>query len=162
VRVKEVDEEPKENILYNVASSTANVRVQKAVDPEVAALLDDSDVSRFGSDVEDLEEDFVVKANLCEDVDDEEFFLTKEEEAHMRNGMNFSEESMNRTLNNAHILQGSAYATVADDCGPSDGGSNGATGVYSAGEKPRPRRLLDEQFDLVSFGICWDIDIYYI
>lgn len=142
VRVKEVDEEPEENILYNVASSTANVRVQKAVDPEVAALLDDSDASRFGSDVEDLEEDFVVKANLCEDVDDEE-------EVHVRNGMNFTEESMNRTLNNAHILQGSAYATVADDCGPSDGGSNGATGVYSAGEKPRPRRLLDEQFDLL-------------
>jgi len=142
-----VNEEPKENILYNVASSTANVRVQKAVDPEVAALLDgDSDASRFGSDVEDLEEDFVVKANLCADEDDEE-------NAHMCNRINFSEESnMNRSFNNEHVLQGSAYSTVADGCGPSHGGLNGATGVHSAGEKPRPRRLLDEQFDLVSAG----------
>ncbi|KAJ0248840.1 hypothetical protein HA466_0158840 [Hirschfeldia incana] len=46
--------------MYSVASKT--VKVKKAIDPEVAALLEDSDGSDFGSDVEDLEEDFVVIA----------------------------------------------------------------------------------------------------
>lgn len=131
--------------MYSVASHTANVRVQKAVDPEVAALLDDSDVSRFGSDVEDLEEDFVVQANLCEDEEGDE------EKAHTSNGKNFSEDSMmSRSLNNKHVLQVSAYSTLAGDCGPFDGSSNGATDVHCVVEKPRGRRLLDEQFDLVS------------
>ena len=40
------------------------MRIQKAVDSEVAALLDDSDLSQLGSDIEDLEEDFVVQVNL--------------------------------------------------------------------------------------------------
>ncbi|XP_004509593.1 uncharacterized protein [Cicer arietinum] len=143
LRIKEADEEPEENTLYTVASKTASVRVQKAVDPEVAALLDDSDVSRFGSDVEDLEEDFVVQANLHEDKDDEE-------EAPVCNGMNFAEGStMNRSLNNDHVLQVSAYSTIADDCKSLDEGVNGVTGVQCAGEKSRPRRLLDEQFDLL-------------
>ncbi|KAF9604405.1 hypothetical protein IFM89_006414 [Coptis chinensis] len=44
------------------------VKVQKVVGPEVSALLDhDSDMSRFGSDVEDLEEDFVVQENVPEE-----------------------------------------------------------------------------------------------
>ncbi|CAJ1942169.1 unnamed protein product [Sphenostylis stenocarpa] len=72
LQISEVHGEPEENSLYTVASKTTSVRVQKAVDPEVAALLDDSDVSRLGSDVEDLEEDFVVQANLLKDEDDEE------------------------------------------------------------------------------------------
>ncbi|PNX74119.1 LTV1-like protein, partial [Trifolium pratense] len=143
VRIKEAEEEPEENIIYSVASNTANVRVQRAVDPEVAALLDDSDASRFDSDVEDLEEDFVVQANLCEDEDDEE-------NANTSNGNNFDEEStMNRSLDNEHVLQVSDYSTVADAFGPLDEGLNGATGVHSAGEQPRPRRLLDVQFDLL-------------
>ncbi|XP_058728766.1 uncharacterized protein LOC131601062 [Vicia villosa] len=146
VRIKEAAEkEPEENTLYSVASHTANVRVQKAVDPEVAALLDyDSDVSRFGSDVEDLEEDFVVQANLCDDEDDDE------EKAHTSNGNNFSEESMmGRSLNNKQVSQVSTYSTLDGDCGPLDGSSNGATGVHCVAEKPRGRRLLDEQFDLL-------------
>ncbi|CAH9077787.1 unnamed protein product [Cuscuta europaea] len=52
--------------IYSVAAKTVGVRIQKAVDPEVAALLEDSDFSQFGSDVEDLDEDFVIKANLPE------------------------------------------------------------------------------------------------
>ncbi|MCI14951.1 LTV1-like protein, partial [Trifolium medium] len=56
---------------------------------------------------------------------------------------------MNRSLNNEHVLQVSDYSTVADAFGPLDGGLNGATGVHSAGEQPRPRRLLDVQFDLL-------------
>ncbi|KAM7269209.1 hypothetical protein ACFE04_024706 [Oxalis oulophora] len=52
--------------MYDVAAKTVNVRPQKAIDPEVAAILDDSDLSQFGSDNDDLEEDFVLKANLLE------------------------------------------------------------------------------------------------
>ncbi|KAJ4867927.1 Uncharacterized protein Rs2_50526 [Raphanus sativus] len=44
------------------AYDASRVKVKKAIDPEVAALLEDSDGSEFGSDVEDLEEDFVVQA----------------------------------------------------------------------------------------------------
>lgn len=51
-----------DKLMYSVASKTVNVKVKKAIDPEVAALLEDSDGSEFGSDVEDLEEDFVVQA----------------------------------------------------------------------------------------------------
>lgn len=56
-----------DKLMYSVASKTVNVKVKKAIDPEVAALLEDSDGSEFGSDVEDLEEDFVVRANLAEE-----------------------------------------------------------------------------------------------
>ncbi|KAI3711368.1 hypothetical protein L2E82_41395 [Cichorium intybus] len=61
------DDNSYKNSSYGVAVKTVPVRIQKAIDPEVAALLDDSDVSRFGSDVEDLEEDFVFNANLPDD-----------------------------------------------------------------------------------------------
>ena len=56
-----------DKLMYSVASKTVNVKVKKAIDPEVAALLEDSDGSQFGSDVEDLEEDFVVRANLADE-----------------------------------------------------------------------------------------------
>ncbi|KAF8048738.1 hypothetical protein N665_2421s0007 [Sinapis alba] len=56
-----------DKLMYSVASKTVNVKVKKAIDPEVAALLEDSDGSEFGSDVEDLEEDFVVQANLAQE-----------------------------------------------------------------------------------------------
>ncbi|XP_058740593.1 uncharacterized protein LOC131612859 [Vicia villosa] len=107
VRIKEAaKKEPEKNTLYSVASHTANVKVQKAVDSEVAALLDDSDVSRFGSDVEDLEKNFIVQANLCYDKEDEE-------KAHTSNGKNFSEESMmSRSLNNKQVSQVSTYSTL--------------------------------------------------
>ena len=64
------DEASYKNSIYGVAVNTVPVRIQKAIDPEVAALLDDSDVSRFGSDVEDLEEDFVFNANLPDESED--------------------------------------------------------------------------------------------
>ncbi|KAF4389729.1 hypothetical protein F8388_009862, partial [Cannabis sativa] len=59
LKISEVKTDPNEEFVYSVASKTVGIKVKKAVDPEVAALLDDdSDASRFGSDVEDLEEDF--------------------------------------------------------------------------------------------------------
>ncbi|KAF8410505.1 hypothetical protein HHK36_003035 [Tetracentron sinense] len=67
VRISEVDGDSNEKAIYIMASKTVGVRIQKAVDPELAALLDDSDLSRFGSDDEDLDEDFVVRANLPEE-----------------------------------------------------------------------------------------------
>lgn len=147
MRVTEANGDPEiEKSLYSVASNTTSVRVQKAVDPEVAALLDDSDLSRFGSDVEDLEEDFVLQANnLHEDVDDDD---DEEEEGEKKervcNGASFGEGSMmNRNENNAHV---SAHTTVAVD-----------EVVHCAGEKPRARRLLDEQFDLVGFDYSYSI-----
>lgn len=137
-----MNEEFNEKSIYGVASKTTSVRIQKGVDPEVAALLDDSDLSRFGSDVEDLEEDFVVQANLPEE----------EEKPHISNRINSAEEFViNR--NNAKILHGSASAKVVDDLGSLKGVTNGAAGVDCVNEKPRVRRLLDEQFDLVSSAI---------
>ncbi|KAH9735076.1 protein ltv1 [Citrus sinensis] len=68
VKILEVknENEANEKSIYSVASKTVNVKVQRAVDPEVAALLDDSYLSPLGSDVEDLEEDFVLQANLVD------------------------------------------------------------------------------------------------
>ncbi|CAA7055925.1 unnamed protein product [Microthlaspi erraticum] len=65
-----LNEEANENkSLFSVASRTVNVKVQKVIDldPEVAALLEKSDDSEFGSDVEDLEEDFIVQASLTQE-----------------------------------------------------------------------------------------------
>ncbi|KAJ0262135.1 F-box domain-containing protein [Hirschfeldia incana] len=65
VKVSGVVVDDDDKLRYRVASKTVNViKVKKAIDPEVAALLEGSDGSEFGSDVEDLEEDFVVQANL--------------------------------------------------------------------------------------------------
>ncbi|XP_071722659.1 uncharacterized protein [Rutidosis leptorrhynchoides] len=65
VQIKPADEgDSGDSRIYDVASKSVNVRPQKAIDPDVSALLDDSDLSQFASDDEDLEEDFVVRANL--------------------------------------------------------------------------------------------------
>ncbi|XP_062215504.1 uncharacterized protein LOC133916039 [Phragmites australis] len=62
--------------MCKVATKTALVRrVERAVDPDVARLLDESDVSHGGSEDEGLEEDFVVMANRAEgdeEVEEEE------------------------------------------------------------------------------------------
>lgn len=131
-----MNEEFNEKSMYSVASKTTSVRIQKGVDPEVAALLDDSDLSRFGSDVEDMEEDFVVQANLP----DEEEKLNSAEEFVINS-------------NNTQILHGSASAKVSDDLGSLEGVTNCIAGVGCVNDQPRARRLLDEQFDLVSFAI---------
>ncbi|XP_057437090.1 uncharacterized protein LOC130729372 isoform X2 [Lotus japonicus] len=125
--ISEADREPEENTIYTVAAKTTSIRVQKAIDPEVAALLDDTDLSRFGSD-EDLEEDFVVQANLGEDENDEDKELI-----------------------------------CNDDCGSLDGVTNGVAGEDRAGDKPRARRLLDDQFDLLEcqeYGTDDDGELY--
>ncbi|KAK8717955.1 hypothetical protein V6N13_045205 [Hibiscus sabdariffa] len=117
-----------EKTIYSVASNTLNARMNKVFDPEVAALLDDSDLSRFGSDAEDLEEDFVVIANTGEagEGDESDKKLTFIEES------GFIDEGVKST-------------------GPEFGNQEIANEErnYQVEEMPRARRLLDEQFDIL-------------
>ncbi|PWA55281.1 hypothetical protein CTI12_AA428980 [Artemisia annua] len=121
------DEESYKNKIYGVAVKTVPVRIQKAIDPEVAALLDDSDNSRFGSDVEDLEEDFVLNANLPDESEDLE--LNKMPTLAEYSNVNNNEEEYNTFYSQDNINEGGNRNLV--------------------GEKPRERRPLDEQFDLL-------------
>lgn len=132
MNISEVHSDHDEKSIYRVASKAQGVRVQKAVDAEVAALLDDSDASRFGSDVEDLEEDFVVRANLPE----------AGEDACVVRSLNLNEQK-----SETKDVIGDEAGTFGLD--PKDGGiAEGKKESFV--ERPRVRRLLDEQFDLVS------------
>lgn len=120
-RVKITGDELEKNSISTVASKAVNVRVHKVIDPDVVRLLDDSDLSRFGSDTEDLEEDFVLKANLPEEnvVGNEDCDTTERKWCLAKTEVNES-------------LEG------------------GGEDEQDDGEKPRVRRLLDEQFDLLT------------
>ncbi|WCJ34949.1 hypothetical protein M5689_016226 [Euphorbia peplus] len=131
VRVPEVKtDDTNDNSIYSVAAKTVGARLQKVLDPEVAALLDDdSDLSRFGSDVEDLEEDFIVRANFPEDQSD----LVVDESLDL-----IGESSDRVSLGNRETaVQNGSIEKEAEL-------------VYDfASEKPRTRRMLDEKFDLL-------------
>ncbi|XP_022724371.1 protein LTV1 homolog isoform X2 [Durio zibethinus] len=116
-----------EKSIYSVASKTLNARMQKVVDPEVAALLDDSDLSRFGSDVEDLEEDFVLRANTAEAGESDE-----------------TDKKLDFVEKSDVIIDGVKKA------GSDSGNQEIANEVrnYQV-EKPHARSLLDEQFDIL-------------
>jgi protein LTV1 len=122
------------------------VRVQKAVDPDVAALLDDSDLSRFGSDVEDLEEDFVLQANIPEE---------EEEDVEVDNRLNRVEEFgvTKKEVDNSDRQQNLDGLVFQNGIGI--GNHLVVGGDECVGEKLRVRRLLDEQFDLVSLFCCF-------
>lgn len=122
-----MDEESDDKSIYAVASKTFNAKIDKVVDDEIAALLDDSDLSRFGSDVEDLEEDFVAKANLPEGPSDLES-SNKSSVVGGKSGI------VNVEKHNFEISESQKPAVDLD-------------GLDA--EKPRDRRPLDEQFDLV-------------
>ncbi|KAJ6853743.1 protein LTV1-like protein [Iris pallida] len=119
------------NSIYKVASKAVGVRVQKAVDPDVARLLDDSDLSRFGSDVEDLDEDFVVKANRPDEAEGQDL-----------EGKEKTDLDMNTSLEE-------------EEYEVDDGDKDDET-IFN--EKPRVRRLLDEQFDLLALREYDDSD----
>ncbi|KAK4744772.1 hypothetical protein SAY87_011084 [Trapa incisa] len=121
-----MNNETNDDSIYNVASRSVNVKVQKVFDPEVAALLDDSDMSKFGSDVEDLEEDFVVQAN-CTDQD-----ITLNSVRISENAGGVSDNANDIVHHEEDILD--VYKYENDD---------------DTGEKPRVHRILDEQFDLL-------------
>ncbi|XP_062211385.1 uncharacterized protein LOC133912584 [Phragmites australis] len=107
--------------MCKVAAKTAPVRrVERAVDPDVARLLDESDVSHGGSENEGLEEDFVIMANQAEG--DEE---VAEEEKEEGNGV---------------------FSDVEEE------------EEFEDEPKPRVRRLLDEQFDLLALEEYGDSD----
>ncbi|PUZ40933.1 hypothetical protein GQ55_9G462500 [Panicum hallii var. hallii] len=112
--------------MCKVAAKTAPVRrIEKAVDPDVAKLLDESDVSHAGSEDEGLEEDFVIMANRAEGEELEEEEDDEEEDG---NGV-FSD------------VEEEEFYFEDDD------------------PKPRVRRLLDEQFDLLALEEYGDSDV---
>ncbi|KZV28851.1 hypothetical protein F511_13646 [Dorcoceras hygrometricum] len=125
VEVRKLNDVSIEKSIYSVAAKTVGVRLQKVLDADVAAMLDDSDSSKFGSDVEDLEEDFVVKANLVEGAGDDD---------------------IDAQLN----LAGGLMAINGDFTVP----ENVDAKLGMVDEKARIRRPLDEQFDLHSFSGC--------
>ncbi|CAI9262362.1 unnamed protein product [Lactuca saligna] len=130
------DENSYKNSIYGVAVNTVPVRIQKAIDPEVAALLDDSDVSRFGSDVEDLEEDFVFNANLPDESEDVE----------LDNKFTFIGETSLNSKKEEHPTHYS-QDKIVENSGINEVKNHNLETVVSS--KPRERRLLDEQFDLL-------------
>ncbi|ESR41973.1 hypothetical protein CICLE_v10011488mg [Citrus x clementina] len=141
VKILEVknENEASEKSIYSVASKTDNVKVQRAVDPEVAALLDDSYLSPLGSDVEDLEEDFVLQANCTE----EGISLGIDEK------LNLSEEY--KVVDEVVDAAADGYLTLRNGHIAVQEGNRVLEEVRYEGvtEKPRMRRLLDEQFDLL-------------
>ncbi|KAL3612979.1 hypothetical protein CASFOL_043175 [Castilleja foliolosa] len=111
--------------LYGVASKTVGVRLQKVVDPEVAALLDDDASLKYDSDVDDLEEDFIVKANFSDELSAE-----KDDKK-----LNYPAESrVDHVQSSDSSVLGAMEKRVI-------------TPLES--EKPRVRRTLDEHFDML-------------
>ncbi|GAB2225148.1 hypothetical protein Drorol1_Dr00005936 [Drosera rotundifolia] len=135
VRLSDAKAELNDETAYAVAERTVNVRVQKVLDPEVVALLED-DESRFGSDVEVLEDDFVLKGNLPEEGDEDDDFDVSEE----------FHQSFASAMSTRH--DNGVDHEVLDEENFVD-------------EKPRVRRLVDEQFDLLElqeYGTDYDDD----
>ncbi|KAK9713911.1 hypothetical protein RND81_06G058600 [Saponaria officinalis] len=131
VRVAQVSEETTPKTLYNVAQKSKNVRIQKAVDPDIAKLLDEAE-SDFGSDADGLEEDFVVKANICEETGD---VLAEDISASVSEP---EDEVLNRAGSEiSQVVYNEITTNFAEG------------GIKSFTEKPRVQRLLDQQFDLL-------------
>lgn len=127
------EDDSNSNALYGVSSSTRYMRnVRKAVDPEVLAQLDKSDDSEFGSDVENLEEDFVVQANILE----EEGGETSVRLTEIKQECDHANQSVS--------VQDEISAALVDD----------ALQFSTAGDvverMQRTPRLLDEQFELLA------------
>lgn len=134
VEVSKIDDAA-EKSMYSVASKTIDVRLNKVLDPEIAAMLDDTNSSNFGSDVEDLEEDFVVKANLCEG-------RVGEEHHEKLIGEKLDEKLSFAAGSTVNHLQG-------QDSIVSGSTENRSLASCLGDTKPRVRRPLDEQFDLL-------------
>ncbi|PON91007.1 Low temperature viability protein [Trema orientale] len=155
LKISEVNADPSEGYVYGVASETVGVRVQRAVDPEVAALLDESDASRFGSDVEDLEEDFVIQANLPKD--NEDVSLDKRLEL-------CEQFETKDVIDEDHTF---GHQQIASDLSYKTGAGYHVTEETndSAIEKTRVCRPLDEQFDILEsqeYGTDDDEDYGYV
>ncbi|KAL8135643.1 hypothetical protein AgCh_010327 [Apium graveolens] len=138
IEISKVSSEPYEKSIYSVASMTAGARIQKVVDPEVAALLDDSD-SRFGSDVEDLEEDFVFSANLPEEETEAEFYKQQ----------NVVDGLVVNRIETSELKASDLQENIMTQSFVGEGKKFIQGGGDKISEKPRVRRLLDEQFDML-------------
>ncbi|GER57060.1 LTV1-like protein [Striga asiatica] len=126
VEISKINDVSEEKSIYNVASKTFGVRLQKVVDPDVAAMLEDGASSKYASDIEDLEEDFVVCANLLDGPAGEE----NDEKLIFAAGSN-SDHVKSRDLGASGAKEGERNVSALDS------------------EKPRVRRPLDEHFDLL-------------
>ncbi|URD83517.1 hypothetical protein MUK42_03557 [Musa troglodytarum] len=140
----EVRDDTDRDMVYAVALNTRPVKAQKAVDPDVLRLLDDSDLSRFGSDVEDLEEDFVVKANLPEG-DEEKVDEVEQEGEEVVYGR---DDKAGRAEVVGVVKDGLLQQQEQEDAAAEL--EQHGKHVLRSDEKPRVRRLLDEQFDLLT------------
>ncbi|CAM8912564.1 unnamed protein product [Rhodiola kirilowii] len=140
-------EETKDDDMYNVAAKSVGVRLQRAIDPEVAALLDDDDLSRFASDDEDLEEDFVVIANLAEGGTEEtEWVVDDNEESGVVDGSkSVGIAKRQHSLSDNCFLgeQIPGYGSIGE------ARNQGTGGDVSDEKQQRVRRLLDDQFELL-------------
>uniref|UniRef100_A0A7N0R830 Protein LTV1 homolog n=1 Tax=Kalanchoe fedtschenkoi TaxID=63787 RepID=A0A7N0R830_KALFE len=153
-------EETKDDTMYSVAAKSVGVRLQKAIDPEVAALLDDDDLSRFASDDDDLEEDFVVVANLALGGDEENEWVIDER---LESGVVHGSKSGGVALEQLND-SGSSYLEENSAGLNSIGGiRNQGSGDDSDDKQQRVRRLLDDQFELLEsqeYGSDEDDDDY--
>uniref|UniRef100_A0A0D9VUG9 Protein LTV1 homolog n=1 Tax=Leersia perrieri TaxID=77586 RepID=A0A0D9VUG9_9ORYZ len=120
------DELDEGRTMCKVAAKTAPLsRIERAVDPDIARLLDESDASHGGgSEDEGLEEDFVIMANRTEGEEEED---DEEEEV----------------VDDVFLSDVEEEEELEDDEGE---------------PKPRVRRLLDEQFDLLALEEYGDTD----
>uniref|UniRef100_A0A1D1Y8K8 Protein LTV1 n=1 Tax=Anthurium amnicola TaxID=1678845 RepID=A0A1D1Y8K8_9ARAE len=126
--------------MYDVAAKTVGVKVDKVVDPDVVRLLDDSDLSRFESDVEDLEEDFVVRANCVQGGEEEGSFSHNSSNGRVivppfqNDAFGDDESSREQEL-------GLGSWNEFRNC------DRDGQGELAGSERQRSRRPLDEQFD---------------
>lgn len=143
VHISEVNSELEATSMYSVSATTFGVRVQKASDPEVVALMDGSDSLQTGSDAEELEDDFVFQANVCEE----------EEEVAVDKKLNSSSvpEGMKEANNHSDFLalHKNVYEISSTDRVRyhQPGARNGCD------EKPNNQRILGKQFDVSE---CYD------
>ncbi|XP_078437028.1 low temperature viability protein [Wolffia australiana] len=126
LQVKMEATDPASITVYDVAAKTVSAKLDKVVDPEVVRLLDDSDLSRFGLDVEDLEEDFVLRANYVEGLEEDKGSTSK----------NCSKDLISFPQN-AEFRNDSTNSPIKRDS------------ELEVADKLRHRRPLDEQFDLL-------------
>ena len=153
VEISDLNDDSNEKSIYSVASRTVGVRIQKAVDPEVVALLDDSDLSRFGSDDEDLEEDFVVKANLPDELEDidlnKKLNLVETSEVNLKEiDQSNASHSQDNVVDFVEANEFRNHQLIARE--------------YHTDENPRACRLLDEQFDMVWTVLLLNSVMYFV
>ena len=136
--VEEASEVNDKKIIETVGSSTHRIKrpayVEHGLDPEVAAALDNSEGSEFGSE-DELEDNFVVFAN-------------NNPEGSTSGELQGADSVGLRTSNLR--LESSVLEEDEDEGEFSDEDDDARSGVTSENDRPsRPSRLLDEQFEKV-------------